>query len=110
MKFSSHIGLAAFALSVGTAANATPTASATDIVHPSLGNRAVVVIEQNGLRFRDLNRDGQMNPFEDWCLTPEARAKDLVTRMNARTRTTSLAVVRMKGVSISGPVRLGMIL
>jgi beta-glucosidase len=81
MKISSHIASAAFALSVGMAANIAPKASANDLVQPLLGNRSVVVIEQNGLRFRDLNRDGQISPYEDWRVAPEIRAKDLVARM-----------------------------
>jgi beta-glucosidase len=48
---------------------------------PRLESHLVPLIENNGLRFRDLNRDGQLNPFEDWRLTPEVRAKDLVARM-----------------------------
>lgn len=35
----------------------------------------------DGLAFRDLNRDGVLNPYEDWRLSPEARAADLVSRM-----------------------------
>jgi beta-glucosidase len=48
---------------------------------PQLESRFVPLVQSEGLRFRDLNRDGQVNPFEDWRLTPEARAKDLVARM-----------------------------
>lgn len=35
-----------------------------------------------GLSFRDLNRDGALNPYEDWRLSPEVRAADLVAWMN----------------------------
>lgn len=48
---------------------------------PQLQSRQVPMLESGGLSFRDLNRDGQINPFEDWRQTPEARAKDLVARM-----------------------------
>jgi beta-glucosidase len=50
-------------------------------VQPQLGSRHTPVIEQDGLRFRDLNRDRQVNPYEDWRLGPDARAADLVQRM-----------------------------
>jgi beta-glucosidase len=46
-----------------------------------LGTRGVPIIEQDGLRFKDLNRDGTLQPYEDWRLTPAARARDLVGRM-----------------------------
>lgn len=34
-----------------------------------------------GKQFRDLNRNGTLEPYEDWRLTSAARAKDLVGRM-----------------------------
>ncbi len=46
-----------------------------------LGSRGVPIIEQDGLRFKDLNRNGTLEPYEDWRLAPAARARDLVTRM-----------------------------
>jgi len=46
-----------------------------------LGTSRVPIIEQDGLRFRDLNRNGTLDPYEDWRLTPDARARDLVARM-----------------------------
>ena len=48
---------------------------------PTIASRAVPVLEQGGLRFRDLERNGRLDPFEDWRLTPAARARDLVARM-----------------------------
>ena len=35
----------------------------------------------DGLTFRDLQQDGELAPYEDWRLSPEARADDLVARM-----------------------------
>ncbi|HEU4721491.1 MAG TPA: glycoside hydrolase family 3 N-terminal domain-containing protein [Gemmatimonadaceae bacterium] len=48
---------------------------------PHIGSRAVPVIEQRGRRFRDLDRNGRLDPYEDWRLTPAARARDLVSKM-----------------------------
>jgi beta-glucosidase len=48
---------------------------------PALTSRSAPVIEQGGLRFRDLDRNGKVDPYEDWRLTPAARARDLVARM-----------------------------
>ena len=36
----------------------------------------------DGIKFRDLNRDGKLEPFEDWRLTPQQRADDLVGRLS----------------------------
>ncbi len=51
------------------------------VQQPTLGTRSVPIIEQGGLRFRDLDRNGKLDPYEDWRLPPEARARDLVARM-----------------------------
>jgi beta-glucosidase len=48
---------------------------------PQLGVRSAPVIRVDGLTFKDLNRDGKLQPYEDWRLTPQARAADLVGRM-----------------------------
>ncbi|WP_241233618.1 glycoside hydrolase family 3 protein [Altericroceibacterium xinjiangense] len=48
---------------------------------PELGARAKPLVSADGLRFRDLNRDGVLNPYEDWRLSAEQRAGDLVTHM-----------------------------
>ena len=39
------------------------------------------VLQQGGLQFKDLNRNGVLDPYEDWRLSPEQRARDLVARM-----------------------------
>lgn len=47
-----------------------------------LSSRVKKIIEVDGLRFRDLDGDGQLTPFEDWRLAPAERAADLVSRMS----------------------------
>jgi beta-glucosidase len=49
---------------------------------PTLGVTSAPVIEKDGLFFRDLERTGELVPYEDWRLTPEERAKDLASRMS----------------------------
>jgi beta-glucosidase len=39
------------------------------------------VLHLDGQRFKDLNRNGTLDRYEDWRLTPEQRARDLVARM-----------------------------
>ncbi|WP_292153421.1 glycoside hydrolase family 3 N-terminal domain-containing protein [Brevundimonas sp.] len=48
---------------------------------PVLSTRTIPVIDAGGLRFRDLNRNGQLDPYEDWRLTAAERADDLIGRM-----------------------------
>jgi beta-glucosidase len=49
---------------------------------PVLGTRSVSVIEKGGLKFKDLNKNGKLDKYEDWRLTPEERSKDLLTKMS----------------------------
>ncbi|HTI63460.1 MAG TPA: glycoside hydrolase family 3 N-terminal domain-containing protein [Gemmatimonadaceae bacterium] len=58
-----------------------PSVVSAQTVQPHLGTRGVPIIEQNGLRFRDLDRNGTLDPYEDWRLGPEIRARDLAARM-----------------------------
>jgi beta-glucosidase len=46
-----------------------------------LSRRDVPMVHSGGLVFKDLNRNGQLDPFEDWRLTPAKRAEDLLRRM-----------------------------
>jgi len=42
----------------------------------------VKIIEQDGLKFKDLNKNGVLDPYEDWRLSSEERAIDLAKRMS----------------------------
>ena len=48
---------------------------------PKLTYQTTPTLTVNHLQFKDLNRDGILNPYEDWRLSDEIRAKDLVARM-----------------------------
>ena len=48
---------------------------------PAIQSASVPIIAIAGKRFRDLNRNGTLEPYEDWRLPSVARAVDLVARM-----------------------------
>ena len=48
---------------------------------PELGTRSVSIINKGGLQFKDLNKNGKLDKYEDWRLTPEQRAADLLGKM-----------------------------
>lgn len=51
---------------------------------PTLGYSTlsgVSILQQDGLYFKDLNRNGVLDKYEDWRLSPEERAKDLASKM-----------------------------
>ncbi len=48
---------------------------------PKLEVRSKNLIEVDGLTFKDLNGNGDLDPYEDWRLSPAERAADLVSQM-----------------------------
>lgn len=49
---------------------------------PELGTRSVSIIKKGGLEFKDLNKNGKLDKYEDWRLSPEKRAADLLSQMD----------------------------
>lgn len=73
--------LALRSLLISTAVLAAFSSAAAAVTQPDLGVRDGKIISVEGLRFRDLDRDGKLSPFEDWRLSSAQRAADLVARM-----------------------------
>lgn len=48
---------------------------------PQLSHRSVKVLKVNGLEFKDLNKNGKLDKYEDWRLSAEERAKDVLSQM-----------------------------
>lgn len=52
---------------------------------PTLGyspSSGVSILNVNGLHFKDLNKNGKLDTYEDWRLPVETRAKDLASKMS----------------------------
>jgi beta-glucosidase len=52
---------------------------------PTLGYSTasgVTILTVNGLHFKDLNKNGKLDPYEDWRLPVDQRAKDLASKMS----------------------------
>ncbi|MCF1462444.1 glycoside hydrolase family 3 protein [Agrobacterium vitis] len=48
---------------------------------PVVVARSAAILTVDGKTFKDLNRNGRLDPYEDWRLTPAERASDLVSQM-----------------------------
>ncbi|NSZ15225.1 glycoside hydrolase family 3 protein [Agrobacterium vitis] len=48
---------------------------------PVVAVRSAAILTVDGKTFKDLNRNGRLDPYEDWRLTPAERASDLVSQM-----------------------------
>lgn len=85
-----------------------PVPVARSWAQPVLGSRIGAIVTIGSLRFRDLDRDGHLSPYEDWRLSPEQRAADLVARMTLEEKAGTMlhAVARGAG-SRGGESRTG---
>ena len=48
---------------------------------PKLGSQGVPIIKSQGYEFKDLNKNGKLDQYEDWRLPNETRVKDLISQM-----------------------------
>lgn len=78
MRSSLSLGLAFAAVAAGSASGAR---EAVRPAQPPLASQEIPSIARDGLKFRDLNRDGALQPYEDWRLSADQRAADLTGRM-----------------------------
>lgn len=68
---------------------------------PAMGHRSVQLLTISGLQFKDLNRNGKLDRFEDWRLSPDERADDLLRQ---------LTIEDMAGLMVHGTLpRLGVV-
>jgi beta-glucosidase len=78
-------GLTALSLGAGLAVipGMSATAMAACAEQPELGLAAgSLTVQVDSCTFKDLNRDGALQPYEDWRLSESARAVDLVARLS----------------------------
>jgi beta-glucosidase len=66
---------------------------------PELGHRSAPLLQKNGLAFKDLNKNGQVDAYEDWRLPLEKRVQDLLKRMTLEEKTGFMIIssIRMEG-------------
>ena len=50
-------------------------------VQPDLGYRTVNILNVDGYQFKDLNRNGFVDSYEDWRLSVQERSEDLLAEM-----------------------------
>ena len=55
---------------------------AQKVVQPVLGHRSVEILKVDKLEFKDLNKNGKLDKYEDWRLSPEERSADLLSKMS----------------------------
>ena len=49
---------------------------------PTLGYTSAVILYDDGYAFKDLNKNGQLDTYEDWRLPADVRARDLAAQLS----------------------------
>jgi beta-glucosidase len=62
---------------------ASPPPSAAAPAQPKIEARKAKVLSKDGLQFRDLDKNGTLDRYEDWRLPLDQRVADLVSKMTA---------------------------
>ncbi|MBR3030642.1 MAG: glycoside hydrolase family 3 C-terminal domain-containing protein [Bacteroidales bacterium] len=66
---------------IGLAVLAVLSTGCKKYTQPELGARKVDILTQGKYQFKDLNKNGKLDPYEDWRLPMEQRIADLVSQM-----------------------------
>jgi len=91
LRISSYLfGLLTFALSFNSCKNWSETGNGSLMIVTNKGGQTlgydktsgVKILTVNELAFKDLNRNGKLDKYEDWRLSAEERAKDLASKMS----------------------------
>lgn len=66
---------------------------------PILGHRSALIMEEKGLKFKDLNKNGRLDAYEDWRLPTEKRVKNLLKLMTLEEKVGFMIIssIRMDG-------------
>lgn len=68
-------------------------------VQANLGSTTATLLKVNGYDFKDLNRNGQLDAYEDWRKSPLERAQDLLGQMTLAEKAGVMLHGTMQGTS-----------
>jgi beta-glucosidase len=79
------------------------TSKPSRAVQSVLGTRTVQLLSVDGLRFKDLDHNGLLDPYEDWRLSPEIRTKDLLRRLSVDDLAGLMVHASLNGIALTSP-------
>ena len=71
---------------------------------PKLGYRSVEILKKQGYEFKDLNKNGELDIYEDWRKPIPERVADLLTQMSIEQRIGLLVTASAPGVEADGSI------
>ena len=67
---------------------------------PNIGVRIAPLLKSGDLSFKDLNRNGVLDPYEDWRLPVEKRVADLLSKMTLEEKTGLMQITSFNAGSL----------
>lgn len=83
-------------LSALVAVGCTGGSKETKEEQPNIGTRTVKILEQDGLKFKDLNKNNTLDPYEDWRLSAVERSRDLLSQMTLEEKAGMMLIADMR--------------
>ncbi|MCY1720643.1 glycoside hydrolase family 3 C-terminal domain-containing protein [Prolixibacteraceae bacterium Z1-6] len=77
-------------------------------VQPELGSRSVSVLNEGDYSFKDLNKNGKLDKYEDWRLTTDERVADLLSQMTLEEKVGFMLISTINMGGTAGRNRMGM--
>jgi beta-glucosidase len=73
-------------------------------IQPELGSRSSKILETDGYQFKDLNKNGALDKYEDWRLSLDERVADLQSQMTLEEKVGFMLIstINMDGSSTMG--------
>ena len=74
-------------------------ATGQNSVQPKLGHRTVSILQKKDYQFKDLNKNGRLDAYEDWRLPADKRARHLLKQMTLEEKVGFMVIssIRMNG-------------
>ena len=63
---------------------------------PELRTHSGNILDVDGYQFKDLNKNGTLEPYEDWRLSPQERSTDLLGRMTLEEKAGMMLIADMR--------------
>ncbi len=80
-RTSLRLGILAVAPALSIGILSLPARTAAAAAQPKIEARVAPILKIDGLTFKDLNRNGALDAYEDWRLPIDRRVADLISRM-----------------------------
>jgi beta-glucosidase len=93
------LGILAAISAIGIGELSSPELTAATAAQPKIEARVAPILRAGGLTFKDLNKNGVLDPYEDWRLPIDQRVEDLVSKMTVEEKAALMFHASIQGAT-----------